>query len=469
MDKDKIIQELLEQVQLLTFRLEQAEKRIAELEDENEELKSRLSQNSKNSSRPPSSDGYNKQPAFAKKRKGKKGGQKGHKGNTLHQVKHPDKIVECSPENCDCGHEFTHSEIELAEKRQVFDLPEPRLDVTEYQLYQGECPDCGKKVAATPPPGVNAPAQYGNRIKAYAVLLNVNFKLPFKKIQLLFKDLFGYPINESTIVSAQKQCFQNLQSAEQQIKFGIISQSTAHADETGIRVNGKLHWLHTLSTDQYTYQYVHSKRGRLALESSQSILDKLRGWLVHDCWSSYFKFKNINHAVCNAHILRELQGLIENHKTSWAQALKTLLMKIYEMPFEERVKQRPQIESAYSILCSIGNKSEPLPTKHPHKAGRYKRTKGRNLVERLIREKQAVLAFAFNRQVPFTNNLAERDIRPAKIKLKISNCFRSPSGADIYARIESFVSTVRKQNRHVFKELCLSFDDGNFCTEGRGS
>ncbi len=193
----------------------------------------------------------------------------------------------------------------------------------------------------------------------------------------------------------------------------IIEAITAHADETGMRVEERLRWLHAATTELYTYLFVHEKRGRLALESEQFILDKLTGWLVHDCWGSYFNFKELRHALCEAHILRELEGLIENEQSKW---------------------------------------------------GRYKRTKGRNLVERLIREKVAVLAFAFNEEVPFTNNLAERDLRPAKVKLKVSNCFRSFEGAEIYARISSFVSTARKNNRNVYSELYTTFSGHNFLT-----
>ena len=146
------------------------------------------------------------------------------------------------------------------------------------------------------------------------------------------------------------------------------------------------------------------------------------------------------------------------------QVFKTFLMHLFEMPFEERVKRRQQIEARYILICGMGEKAEPPPRKTPGKKGRYKRTKGRNLVERLIREKEAVLAFAFNKEVPFTNNLAERDIRPAKVKQKISNCFRTFSGAEIYARIEGFVSTARKHNRNVFSELSTTFEGYNFIT-----
>ena len=329
----------------------------------------------------------------------------------------------------------------LSETRQVFDLPQPCLEVTEYQIHKATCPVCSKLCKGIAPEGVNAPVQYGKGVKAYAVLLNVHFKLPFKKIQLLFGDLFGYSINESTVYSASQQCYEKLEESEEIIKSKVAESSVVHADETGVRV------------------------GALALTSDKSILDKITGWLVHDCWSSYFSFNKLKHAICGAHILRELEGLIENGQSKWAKVFKIFLMRVYEMVFEERIKRRQHIESRYKLICGIGEKLEPPPKKTPGKRGRYKRTKGRNLVERLIREQDAVLAFAFNKEVPFTNNLAERDIRPSKVKQKISNCFRTFTGAEIYARIEGFVSTARKQGRNVFSELCTTFNGHNFITQ----
>jgi transposase len=206
LDKDKLIQELFQKIEVLTSRLEQAEKEIAELKAENAELKARLNSNSKNSSRPPSSDGYQKKPAFPRKKNGKQGGQAGHKGRTLHQVDNPDKIVICKPTNCACGHNFKDEDLVLSESRQVFDLPKPKLEITEYQIHKAVCPECGLTHKGLAPQGVNAPVQYGNGVKAYCVLLNVHFKLPFKKIQLLFGDLFGYSINNSSLNFKRQFC-----------------------------------------------------------------------------------------------------------------------------------------------------------------------------------------------------------------------------------------------------------------------
>jgi transposase len=384
-----------------------------ELKDENADLKAKIAElkasqnnNSNNSSKPPSSDGYRKKPALVKEKRGKQGGQEGHKGRTLEQVENPDKTIYCDPDHCGCGHSFTEDEFILSERRQVFNIPQPKLDITEYQIYKAKCPDCGTVHKGNAPEGVNAPTQYGNGVKAYVALLNVQFKLPFKKIQLLFGDLFGYSINESTVYSATRQCFKNLAKSEEIIKTRVAESQVVHADETGLRVAGKLHWLHTATTLLDTYLFVHEKRGGKALKSDKSILDRYTGWLVHDCWSSYFGFDKIKHALCGAHIVRELEGLIENEQREWARIMQRFLLNLNKMSHEERAKRRRPIVNKFKYFCSLGDQEEPPPKKTPGSRGRYKRTKGRNLVERLIREEKAVLAFAFNEDVPFTNNLA---------------------------------------------------------------
>jgi len=468
-------------IRIFIEKVEELSRRVRELEEENKilrqenimlksevaELRARLESNSHNSNKPPSSDGYKKQSVksgLPKDKISSQGGQKGHKGNTLQQVESPDKIVTCLPGICTCGHEFKEEQLILSEKRQVFDIPQPKLEITEYQIFKACCPVCGQEQRGAAPEGVNAPAQYGNKVKAFAVLLNVHYKLPFKKIQLLFRDLFGYPINESTISTAGEICYDKLEESEKVIMSKIVAEDVVHADETGLRTAGKLHWLHTATTRLYTYLFVHEKRGSGAIQSNKSILRDYIGWLVHDCRASYFNLGKLKHAICGAHILRELEGLIETRETKWAKVFKSFLLFVYKMPFEERIKRRKDIESRYDRICDIGEKAESPPLKRTGRKGRYKRTKGRNLVERLIREKDAVLAFAFNKEIHFTNNLAERDIRPAKVKQKISNCFRTFKGAEIYARIEGFISTARKNERNIFSELCATFEGNNFLT-----
>ena len=245
----------------------------------------------------------------------------------------------------------------------------------------------------------------------------------------------------------------------------LLKEQVVNADETGMKVGKDNYWLHTLSSQLFTYQFVHKKRGQEAFHSKNSILESLTNWLIHDCWSSYFKLENPKHGLCGAHLIRELQGVIDNNENNkWANDLKKYLLEVKEMCFPKRILNRTQIEKRYQNICELGDITEPLPLKILGKRGKPKKTKARNLIERLIKHQDAVLAFAFNQEVPFTNNLAERDLRPAKLKLKISNCFRSEEGAELYARIESFVSSARKNNKNIFEELKGTFDGQIFLT-----
>jgi transposase len=432
------------------------------------DLKARLTTNSNNSHKPPSSDGYAKKPAFPRPKGGKRGGQFGHKGNTLQQVATPDEIVVCAPGTCTCGRDFTPDDLTLTEKRQVFELPEPRLVTIEYQLHKATCPDCGQVHVVDAPDGVNAPALYGKNAKALGVFLNVHHKIPLQRVQQMFSDLFGHAINESTLYSANQKCYDLLEPSEQIIKSKISQSKVNHADETGHRVDGRLMWLHAVVNQLFTYLFVDEKRGKLAIQGPKSALNEFIGWLIHDCWGSYFDLKDVKHALCGAHILRELTWLIDNQQSQWAKELKSFLLKVKAMPFEDRIKRRKWILTKYDKILTQALESEPSPHKEPDKRGRKKRTKGRNLAERLEKLKEAVLAFAFNPEVPFTNNLAERDVRHVKIKQKVSTSFRTMKGAEIYARISGFISTARKQNRNVFHELCDTFDGHNFLTREEG-
>jgi len=452
--------ELHELVRFLVNKMSVLEARVIELEAENVELRARLGLDSHNSSKPPSTDGFRKKPAFPRGKNGKKGGQVNHVGKTLEAVKDPDKIVECKAEKCTCGHDLTGQPTEILSRRQEFDLPKPRLIVTEFQVLQTICPCCNKVHKGEFPQGINAPVQYGSSVKAFTTMLINDCMLSFKRAKTLFNDIYGYNINEGTILKANQTCYNNLEQSEKAIQEKIIASSTVNCDETGIRCAGKLHWLHVASNAAYTYLFAHSKRGKEAIESEQSILQDFFNWTVHDCWGSYFNLENVKHAVCGAHILRELQAQIEN-MSDWALRFKTFLLEIYNTPIEERIKTKPKIQTEFDLIIKQGQIEEPFPEK-TGKRGKLRRTKGRNLLERLEKLKTAVLAFAFNDEVPFTNNQAERDLRPVKVKLKVSGCFRTFIGAGYYARIAGFVSTSRKNELNVFQELCNVFNGKSF-------
>lgn len=426
------------------------------------ELEARLNVDSHNSHQPPSADGLRKRPAIPKPSGRKRGGQPGHQGKTLAMVAHPDTTIPCPPDVCACGASLREVPATVIERRQVFDLPEPKLHVTEYQRLQCHCPICGATQAGTFPAQVNAPTQYGPGVFALATLLNTGYVLPFNKVQGLFADLFGAPINARTLEHANTTCYDALAPSEQAIRTSLLTAPVCHFDETGIRVAGTLHWQHVVSSASATYLFVHAHRGTAALNSPASLLPAYQGWAVHDCWASYFGYAACRHALCGAHLLRELTALADQGR-QWAKPMQTLLLTLYRYAQAGRgiVRYPDRWSRLYDTLCNRAQREEPPPTRG-HRRGKATRTKGRNLLERLLTHKAAVLAFAWHQAVPFTNNQAERDLRPIKVKQKIAGCFRTLRGAQHYARIQSFLATARKQQRPVFKELRHIFQGASF-------
>lgn len=431
------------------------------------ELEAQLKTDSTNSGKPPSSDGLKKKPAFPRIKGGRRGGKPGHKGNTLkmaekpdHVERHDSKLKKCT---CGCGLSNVKSKPS-GKKRQVFDLPLRLLEVTEHELGVKHCPGCGQKHEGEFPATVVAPVQYGKRVRALINLLNVEQSLPVGRVSELFSSLTGYALNENTITSAVGRMAEDLESDTQIIKQAILDAAVAHADETGARVAGKLHWGHDLVTELYTYFFVSEKRGRLALESEESITDEYRGILIHDCWASYFNLQCSNHGLCGAHLLRELRNLSENHEREWATKMHELLMYAYKFSDKGKgilsLKKLKVVRSQYAKILALADKEEPPPL--INKKGKPKKSKGRNLMDRMVRYEEYVLNFAVLENVPFTNNLAERDIRPWKTKLKVSGCFRTLDGARKYARVKGFCSTAKKHGHSVYQQLVKAIDGRSF-------
>lgn len=430
------------------------------LKTEIDELKARLNQNSQNSNRPPSSDAFAKRKSALPKPMGKRGGQKGHSGNTLKKVAEPDLIIDCYPQSCECGNSTFDSQMEIADSRQVFDLPEPRLQVVEYRRLQQQC-KCGKRLSGRFPEGVLGQTQYGVKVQALVALLSVHGCLSHRKIGDLFADLYGYQLNEATTQEMVNRSAEKMPMAE--IKAAIEESAVVNFDETGMREGGKLKWLHTASTPELTYQFVHQKRGGEAMKSVSSVLPKFKGVGVHDCLASYFGFPQMRHAICNAHILRELTGMIETSESKWCLEMKELLLEMYEKSARGQgvIEEIGEYEKRYEAIIARGEEQEVGPQKSLGR-GKWKRTKGRNLLERLSKYKEWVLLFGKLEEVPFTNNQAERDIRPVKVKQKVSGGFRSEQGSRSYSQIQSFLSTMRKMKRQVFQELRSVIEGNSF-------
>jgi transposase len=440
---------------------------ILSLEERLAELEAQRHQNSANSSKPPSSDGLAKpSPKSLRTRSGRKGGgQPGHPGHTLEPVEHPDHVVELRLTACSCGCTFDPaSELHFPyERRQVFELPQPKLHVTEYRAETKRCPRCGKSLHASFPPEVTAPTQYGQRFLAFLVYLNGQQHIPLQRTRRIGQDLFGHAVSEGVILGAVETCSDNLADFQATVGEQLARQAVLHADESGLRVAGKLHWLHCLSTDRLTFYAVHPKRGKEAMDSF-GILPHFSGTLLHDAFSPYFRYR-CAHALCNIHLVRELTFLHEELHQAWAGNLIVLLYEMHALARQHRARttqltpeeKAPLLQHFHNIVAE-GRAAHPPtgPPPDPHKRGRRKQSKAQNLLDRLERHQAAVLAFLHDVRVPFSNNQAEQDIRMIKLQQKISGCFRTLLGALRFARIRSYLSTARKHALNPLHALSLA-------------
>jgi transposase len=435
----------------------------AALRQEVADLRRQLDKNSSNSSKPPSSDGFRKPPRVPKSLRGasgkKSGGQIGHKGDTLRPVAKPDKIERHDAACCaHCAAALTGAMATGVEKRQVFDLPEPRLEVTEHQANIYTCASCRGVTKAAFPEGVNAHVQYGPRIKAAAVYLNTQQLIPEDRVGEVMKDILGAgslcPASVAAWCAAKAEAFAPVAAC---IADLLARAPVRNLDETGFRVGQKLQWLHTVSSDVLTHYRVTSRRGEIPkfLEG---------GVIVHDHFRPYYGLNGLAHALCNAHHLRELKALIEIEKEAWAKKMSRLLAKMARAVAKAVEKgqsvlaerQRRRFEALYDAILAQGfafHEAQPPLGRRPGARGRQAKRPGHNLLERLRDYRSDVLRFLFDFAVPFTNNRAEQDIRMMKLRMKISGCFRTTDGAQTFATLRSVISTARKRGWNILQTL----------------
>jgi transposase len=427
-----------------------------------QKLKEQVVKNSRNSSKPPSSDGLKKPKTKSLREKGqrKTGGQSGHAGKTLLMVSEPEKRVCHRLETCpECAHDLGQLPLERVEKRQVFDIPPIHIEVTEHQVEVKSCPCCGKVVKARFPKGVENQVQYGPVLKAQIAYLSTYQLLPTARLVELLADFYGQSLSEDTVLGVLATLGETVKPSLEAIQQELLNADLLHADETGLRVAGKTQWLHVRSNAKLTYYAVDPKRGQVALRNI-GLVPEFKGTLVHDAYVSYWVFEQCHHALCNAHILRELRFLHEEQAQTWAGDLKGLLLEMKKavaaaQPSAQLHAQKlADFVQDYERLLAQGWLANPPPPQaSPPKRGRLKQSTAQNLLHRLGKYQTAVLAFIHDFRVPFDNNLAERDLRMMKVKQKISGAFRTQLGADIFAKLRSYISTVRKQGINVIAAL----------------
>ena len=419
-------------------------------------LLNRVTLNSKNSSKPPSSD-PNRKKGSRKKSDKPSGGQLSHVGTTLCKFDEPDEIelISINRASLPKGH-YTEDGFE---SRQVFDIDISRV-VTEFRA-QRLVNEKGQHFVAPFPEGVTKAVQYGKGVKAHAVYLSQYQLLPYKRIQEYFTDQLQLPVSEGSLYNFNQQAYENLAAFEILSKERLVQSACLNVDETGININGKRHWLHSASNEQWVHFSPHTKRGSDAMNEI-NILPRYRGVLCHDHWKPYYKYDCL-HSLCNAHHLRELTRAWEQDKQAWADEMKQLLETINTTVNEAGGVLTPN-EAApwvtqYRALLAKANIECPPPDKPDNvKRGRIKRSKARNLLERLINYEEDVLRFMTKDYVPFTNNAAENAIRMTKVHQKISGCFRSEKGAKTFCRVRGYLSMCRKQGLSATQAMELVFN-----------
>src|SRR6266566_4468703 len=459
--RDETIQQQQELLAEQNAVIQQHGEQMSSLSEQMKALRDRLAKDSHNSHLPPSSDRFvRKAKSLRQSSEKKSGGQPGHPGSSLPFSSAPDEIIELQVEECEvCQHNLHAVAACGRERRQVVDLPLPRVLVREYRAEQKQCPHCQQITRAAFPAGVQAPIQYGPNVGAAAVYLVEQQLLPLARTSEVMSDLLGVQMSEGNVCDLITQCARQLVTVEQQIKEALKEAAIIHQDETGLNVAGKRHWMHVTCTPTLTHYHVDASRGQTALEAI-GILPQFTGISVHDGWGSYFLY-DCEHAVCIVHLLRDLVFLAEEQGAMWAADLKELLLDMKQATQQAREQGKRWLdplevvawEARFLDLLDEGDRLHPPAVAPPGRGGRCKQSAARNLLNRLRKQQPAVFAFLEDLRVDFDNNLAERDLRMVKVQQKVSGCFRSEAFARAFARIRGYVSTLRKQGLPLLSAL----------------
>lgn len=438
---------------------------VEKLEARIKELEAKCKKDSSNSSKPPSSDNkLSSKKRVQKSSEKKRGGQLGHKGKNLKMIEHPDKVISLKPKVCHkCQRALECVSSNQIVKRQLFDFPQIDISVIEYQQHKIKCPHCQTVNKEEFPANIKATTQYGENIKAFVAYLNTQHMIPYERVSQIIEDMVSHKISTGTIYNFLSEGYEKLEEFEEKVKDRLIQEEVLNVDETGVRVTSNLNWIHIVTSPNYVHYGIHAKRGQEAMDEF-NILPNYKGILSHDHWISYNAYENITHSYCNAHIIRELQFQIDNQNSSWAKEMQTLLKEMNKAVIQAKEENKETLDAKiiknwvkkYDIITQKALKTYP-PPKSNNKRGRPKQEKGKNLLDRLIKYKEETLRFLHDFRVPFTNNLAERDLRMIKVKQKISGTFASFSGGEFFCRIKSFIGTLQKQSLSILDGLKLCY------------
>src|SRR5690242_17090698 len=442
---------------------------MAALRDEVAELKRQVGQNSRNSSKPPSSDSPFTKPAprSLRRRSGRKpGGQPGHPGSTLALVDNPNEHTRHEPARCGgCGERLVDPPEVGMQRRQVFDLPLMTVRVIEHQLIARRC-GCGATTCGAAPNGVTAPAQYGPRITAIVLYLYVGQFLSKKRTAQALTELFGTPVCDATVATMTRRAADGLDGFLAEVTDRIAESEVAGFDETGLRVAGWLHWVHCARTGKYTLITCHAKRGRTGIDAA-AVLGRFRGVAVHDAWAPYDTYIDVEHQLCCAHAQRELAAVADaappDADWCWAtqagdalvamqnlvaEAIATDAETVDTVDTDALAEQVRLYRSAVQIgINSTAARSDKVMRKH------------NALARRLRKREDDYLRFTTDRRIPPDNNGSERDIRMIKLRQKVSGCLRSLTGARQFCAIRSYLSTAAKHG-HTFLDTLVMLAEG---------
>ena len=429
-----------------------------------QELENHLNLNSSNSSIPPSKDPLNKKikkDRNSREKTGKlPGGQPGHPGKTLLPKNVPDDVIDYKPEICShCSSILSTNNQEFVEERQEVEIPVVQAQYIAHRIFSCTCPWCNCLNEGEFPPHITQKIQYGFRLTAFVAYLAAYQLIPVKRLTETLTDLLGCPISQGTVINMTQRVSSNLDGFVETVKNLLINSPVIHNDETGAKKGKEKRWLHVACTPLITLYGIFSSRGKEAIDSL-GILPNYLGVVVHDFWGPYINYP-CKHAYCNAHIIRELTRVDDETGQKWAVKLRSLLVKAKKISelyhSDDRLvpaDRLKRLQQSYLQLVAEGfSDNPPPPVPEEKRRGRKKKSTALNLLNRLSGHQEDILRFLYEPLVPFDNNQAERDIRMAKLKMKISGAFRSDRGADAFCRLRSYISTMKKQNVSIIDGL----------------